>query len=317
MTVKYQQNKYTYFKADILADDGWNIGYAALPIDVGYAAAKIGSLSVHWENSTKRFYKWQTKIYANSIRHFMDDTKRPNVPMHMDMPGKSKTIGIYSEGELLLKHQQKLLLRADGSSAFLKASMTMYQAGQSPMYMLTWPDNRKNQFGISASWLWQPDSLWQLQVTGRTDIITSQLVSSEAKDQVNIFSNSFTGRNDFLKNLSAQLSKKINSRLNINGGISYTERIPTASELFGFYLFNSSDGYDYIGNTELKVEKSLQAELSFIYNWHKSRIQLNGYYSRVANFISGKIDPVFNTMTIGAKGVKNILQYSLCNYCMG
>lgn len=146
MTVKYQQNKYTYFKADILADDGWNIGYAALPIDVGYAAAKIGSLSVHWENSTKRFYKWQTKIYANSIRHFMDDTKRPNVPMHMDMPGKSKTIGIYSEGELLLKHQQKLLLRADGSSAFLKASMTMYQAGQSPMYMLTWPDNRKNYF---------------------------------------------------------------------------------------------------------------------------------------------------------------------------
>jgi len=146
LTVKYQQNKYTYFKADILADDGWNIGYAALPIDVGYAAAKIGSLSVHWENSTKRFYKWQTKIYANSIRHFMDDTKRPNVPMHMDMPGKSKTIGIYSEGELLLKHQQKLLLRADGSSAFLKASMTMYQAGQSPMYMLTWPDNRKNYF---------------------------------------------------------------------------------------------------------------------------------------------------------------------------
>jgi iron complex outermembrane receptor protein len=27
----------------------------------------------------------------------MDDTKRPNVPIHMDMPGWSKTYGYYSK----------------------------------------------------------------------------------------------------------------------------------------------------------------------------------------------------------------------------
>jgi len=305
LSVKYQQNKNTYFKTDILADDGWNIGYPALPMDVGYAAARIVSFSMHKENHDRRIYKWQTKIYANRIRHFMDDTKRPFVQVHMDMPGESKTFGIYTEAEASLNPKQKLIIRADGSSAFLKASMTMYQNGQPDMYMLTWPDNRKNQYGIAASWFWQPDSSMQLQITGRTDLITSGLVSRAAKDQVSIFNNSFTGRTDFLKNFSVQVSKKIARRLKLTYGASYTERIPTATELFGFYLFNANDGYDYIGNTKLKSEKSLQADISILYNWNRSRVQINGYYSRVFNFIAGRINPLLSTMTIGANGVKS------------
>lgn len=307
LSVKYQQNKNTYFKTDILADDGWNIGYPALPMDVGYAAARIVSFSMHKVNLPRRIYKWQTKIYANRIRHFMDDSKRPFVPMHMDMPGESKTYGIYTEAEISVNPKQKLILRADGSSTFLKASMTMYQDRQPDMYMLTWPDNRKNQYGISASWLWQRDSSMQLQLTGRTDLITSALVSEEAKDQVSIFNNFFTGRTDFLKNFSAQVSKKISRRLKLTYGISYTERIPTATELFGFYLFNASDGYDYIGNTELRSEKSLQADISILYAGNRSRVQINAYYSRVSNFIAGRVNPMLSSMTIGANGVKSFI----------
>ncbi len=307
LSVKFQQNKYTYFKADILADDGWNIGYPALPMDVGYAAARIASFSMHKENTAKRLYKWSTKVYANSIRHFMDDTKRPLVPIHMDMPGVSKTYGIYTEGEIKVNSKQKVLFRVDGSSTFLKASMTMYQTGQPSMFMLTWPDNRKNQYGISASWLWQRDSSIQLELTARTDFISSQLASTAAKDQVSIFSKSTEPRNDLLKNISVQVSKKVSKKLKLSSGISYTERVPTTTELFGFYLFNASDGYDYIGTTDLKSEKSLQADISLLYNWQRSRIQVNGYYSMVTNFITGKVTPSFSTMTIGANGVKSFI----------
>lgn len=305
LSVKFRQTTHRYFKADVLADDGWNIGYAALPMDVGYAAARIASLSWYTENAVQKMYKWQVKIYANKVKHFMDDSKRPLVPMHMDMPGTSSTIGAYTEGELRLNKKQKLLFRADGSSAVLKASMTMYQTGQPAMYMLTWPDNRKNQYGIAASWLWQPDSLLQLQVSGRSDIVSAQLISAAAKDHVAIFDNTFNGRADILKNISAQLSKKLNQSIKLSAGIGYTERLPTASEMFGFYLFNAGDGYDYIGNPELKLEKSVQIDLALLYNQKKSRIQINGYFSRVRNFIAGKINTAFSTMTIGAHGVKS------------
>ncbi len=304
LAVKYQLNKTSYFKADVLGDDGWNIGYPALPMDVGYAAARIYSFSYLKNDNTKRIYKWQTKIYGNNIRHFMDDSKRPFVPMHMDMPGSSKTYGLFSEAEVKINNKQKLLLRADGSATFLKASMTMYQYGQAPMYMLTWPDNRRDQYGISASWLWQADSLTQLQLTGRADYFSSVLTSIEAKQQVGIFSNNFKSRNDFLKNLSAQLTRKLGRRIKVTAGAGYSERMPTASELFGFYLFNASDGYDYIGNPYLKTERALQADIAVLYSWKRSRVQVSGYYSKVKNFIAGGINSSMSSMTIGAKGVK-------------
>jgi len=183
----------------------------------------------------------------------------------------------------------------------------MYQPGELPMYMLTWPDNRKNQYGISASWLMQIDSTVKLQVTGRTDFITHNLVSQEAKDQVSIFGYPSANRNDLLKNLSVLFSKKLSQKIKVSASIAYTERMPTASELYGFYLFNSNDGYDYIGNPKLNIEKSLQADLSAIYNWKNYRVQLSYFYSSLFDYITGTINSSFSTMTIGANGVKEFI----------
>lgn len=304
-STKYQLNENSYLKVDLLGDDGWNIGYAALPMDVGYAAARIGSLSYHRLQLTKKISQWSVKIYSNSVRHFMDDSKRPSIAMHMDMPGESKTDGIYTEGECNLNKKQKILFRVDGSTTYLKASMTMYQPGQPSMYMLTWPDNRRLQSGVSFSWLYQMDSSLQLRLNNRVDYIASKLISTEAKNQVAIFDPSFQGRTDLLKNSSLQLTKKINPRIKLISGISYAERFPSANELFGFYLFNAGDGYDYIGNPNLKSEKSLQADLTLKYSTKHINLQLNYYVARVPDFIVGKLNPAFSTMTIGAKGVKN------------
>ncbi|MFN8251012.1 MAG: TonB-dependent receptor [Ferruginibacter sp.] len=311
-SVKFQQNGHTYLKADLLADDGKNIGYSALPMDVGYAGARIASLSMHKERISKKLYKLQVKIYGNSIRHFMDDSKRPAIAMHMDMPGWSKTYGSFAEAEMKINHKQQLLLRADASSTFLKASMTMHQNGQPDMYMLTWPDNRRNQYGAAVTWRWLPDSTLQLQVNARADMNHSLLVSSEAKAQVSIFSNYFSQRNDLLKNIAAQLSRQYGT-VKFTAGLSYSERMPTASELFGFYLFNASDGHDYIGNTALKTEKAVQADLAAVYTHRRSRVQLSGYVSKVQDFISAQVNPSFSVMTIGATAVKT---YSNISYAL-
>lgn len=304
LSVTFKQNTFNYYKINLLADDGWNIGYAALPMDVGYAAARIGSVSFHHENQSKKIYKWMAKLYTNRVRHFMDDSNRPQLAMRMDMPGKSSTSGGFAEAEMRFSGKHKLFVRADASSTYLQASMTMHQNGQPDMYMLTWPDNRRNQLGVSASWSWQPVSSIQWQILGRADIISSRLATAEAKDHVAVFDNSFRGRNDLLKNLSAIFSKKMGDRFKITAGAGYTERMATASELFGFYLFNASDGFDYIGNPSLKPERCYQADLSLTYTYKRNSIRLNGYYNKVMNFIAGKVNPAYSSMTIGANGVK-------------
>ncbi len=302
-SARYRYSANTYLKADLLADDGWNIGYPALPMDVGNAKARMASLGLENEDRSRHWYHWTAKIYANQVHHQMDDTHRQNVPMHMDMPGQSSTLGAFAEGNRSLGNSQNLLVRADVSSTFLQASMTMYPLGEPPMYMLTWPDNRRNQAGASLVWQWHADSLVTVRVSGRADIVNSHLTSQEAKDQVSIVGSS-ESRTDFLKNISAQVSRKFSQAWLATATLGYAERMPTAGELYGFYLFNARDGYDYIGSTTLKTENALNAEASLAWQKPGVRLQMNAFYSQIANHITGVVDPTLSTMTIGAKGVK-------------
>jgi iron complex outermembrane receptor protein len=185
--------------------------------------------------------------------------------------------------------------------------MTMYQQGQLPMYMLTWPDHRKYQTGSSASWLVDLDSLWSLRLNGRLDLKNYRQLSEDAKEEVAILGYPDGDRNDMLKNFSVQVSRKITSALKTNFVLSYVERVPTGSELYGFYLFNSQDNYDYLGNPELMKETSFQAEASLIFQKGSNRLQLTGFYNRIYNYITGLIDPSISSMTIGASGVKSYI----------
>lgn len=304
ITALYKLNKKWTAKADILLDDGWNIGYPALPMDVGYAGARIAALS--WRN-TSRMGNWQEtefKIYANSIRHFMDDSHRINVPMHMDMPGESRTYGGYASSKLVLNRNTLLDLKADWSSTFLKASMTMYQQGQLPMYMLTWPDNNTLQSGLGVVLNKRIDSASQFKISARADLFSKSLTTQNAKDQLSVLNNPVKDLNRILKNIAVEYSYRFNEQLKLKTILSYSERMPTSSELYGFYLFNAFDGYDYIGNTLLKPENAWKAEANISGRSGIFQYGLTGYISKINNYIMGFYQPGLSTMTIGANGVK-------------
>lgn len=292
-----------YLKVDLLADDGWKIGYPALPMDVGYANARIGAVSVVKEDNSGRWEKMEAKLYANKVTHYMDDTHRPNVPIHMDMPGESVTKGFYAEGTKK-SGRGKLTLRADASVTALAASMTMYQSGQSPMYMLTWPHNRQVQSGIAAQYVMRMDSITQIRLNGRADVSTFALTSQMGKDQLAVFNYTEASTNFFIPSLSLQVNRKLFGQLKGSLSVGINGRTPTASELFGFYLFNQFDGYDYIGNPALKQEWGQLAELTLSFQQSNWKAQATGYISRVKNYIFGAHTPSFSAMTIGAKGVK-------------
>lgn len=310
---KYRLNDQWYLKASLLADDGRNIGYPALPMDVGYASARIGSVGLVMDNSLKRWNYFEARIYANKVKHFMDDSHRPNVPMHMDMPGSSFTAGMFAEGRRRIAANRQLSIRMDVSTTDLWASMTMYQPGQTPMYMLTWPNNRQVQAGLAAQYNRKLDSITQIQFNARADNSLFRLTSSMGKDQLKVFGYEQHQRNFFLPSLSVQISRKLYRKLNGSISIVSNGRAPSASELYGFYLFNQFDGFDYVGNPGLKAERSVLGEASVDWQSSRLKIRLTGFYSRVGNYILGEKVPALSTMTIGAKGVKAYRNISHAN----
>ena len=301
----YKLSNKWQIKTDLLLDDGWNIGYPALPMDVGYAGAKIGSLSLMKLGGISKWINTEFKVYGNSIDHAMDDTHRKNVAMHMDMPGTSKTIGGYMGTTFRWSNRKQLQIRADVSSTDLYASMTMYQAGQTPMYMLTWPNNNSIQTGISATYFYNPDSLSVITISSRIDEFINSLSTQEAKNQVSGMNRPTDNINQFLKNLSVGYNYRFTKHFKASASVAYAERMPTSTELYGIYLFNAFDNYDYLGNTLLKPENAWKADLNFIYQSSDIQVSLTTYFSRVNNYILGVYQSGLSTMTMGANGVKN------------
>ena len=87
-------------------------------------------------------------------------------------------------------------------------------------------------------------------------------------------------------------------------GLGYGERAPSVSEGYGFFLFNSFDNFDYIGNPTLKNEKAIEANAKANYRNNKFHIGIASSYFHIMDYILGNIDNSLNSMTINADGVK-------------
>ncbi len=311
----FDKNK--LLEGSIIYDKATNVGYPALPMDVSLAEAVITSLKFEYvpeskeiasataDRSNLAMTNWETKIYYNTISHKMDDTKRPSVPIHMDMPGWSDTFGFYSKAKGVLRSHHFL---ADLNSFYNRsvAEMTMYPADSNEklMFMYTWPDVK-----TFYTALFLEDNI-ALNCHSSLKFSTSfanhynQVSSELGLESLQIFyPNMKDSKNRILPSISSNYSYDENG-FSYGFGLGYGERAPSVSEGYGFYLFNSFDLFDYIGNPELKNENSLEGSASIGYKTQKWSAKMSSSYFHISNYIVGKPDETLVPMTIGASGVK-------------
>ncbi len=290
--------------ATLIYDQANDVGYPALTMDVSLARAIIASASYNQDTLFGKLNKWESKAYYNTVKHVMDDTKRPNVPIHMDMPGWSETFGAYSQANLKLE-KHNFFFKLDGFYNKSLAEMTMYpvNTAELPMFMLTWPDVRTINAGFYAE-----DNISlneaSLKLSTRLSYHSNSVEDDFGLNSLKIFYPDMERTNTrFLKSFSAQYHKMLND-FHLEGGISYGERAPSVSEGYGFYLFNSFDNYDYVGKPDMNTESSADANLSLTYKKPVFEVTAAANYFHIFNYIIGKVDKSLSAMSIGADGVK-------------
>lgn len=303
-SAKYMPRERQILRLDLIIDEGYNIGYAALPMDVLYAKARIGGISLEQFYQKGFFERGEFKFYANRVKHAMDDTDRPDVPMHMEMPGLTETIGSYAD----LRYKRsahKGILRLDLFRTRSRAEMTMFPAEELPMFMLTWPDIVKQSAGVYLRDVWELRSGNRIGVNFRFDFVSSQSVDQFGIAQASVF-NQNIGETDlrFLRNAGLSYTAKLKQNWKYWVTCGFVERSPSTTEQYAFYIFNAMDGYDYIGNRSIRNEKAWQSDLGL--EWKRSRITwiVSAFHYRIQDYIMGKIEPEYDAMTIGARGVK-------------
>lgn len=318
--VKYNSDKISSFKADILFDLAHNVGYPALPMDVSLAQALLFAVEYQRKNTTEL----KAKIYFNQVVHIMDDSKRDSlyllknkpvgksdsVYMRMDMPGKSSTLGAYVQLIIPWNTVNKLTVKADNYTNNSIAEMTMHMryvgfAPEPSMYMQTWPAMLRNVSGIFVENSTYLSDNFTLVANGRVDYNIDHLQSKYGQEQFSVFNYSLPKtQSKLVKSLNLSAQYRFSKSISLIASTGYAERMPTIGERLGFYLFNAYDGYDYIGNPYLKAEKSnfFRADLQFTQS--NIKVNFNQSFSLIQDYIMGITNSQIFAMNFYAKGIR-------------
>lgn len=305
VTSGFKLSKNKLVEGSVIYDKATDVGYPALPMDVSIAEAIITSLKYEYAPINSVVTHWETKVYFNTIMHRMDDTKRPFVPVHMDMPGWSKTYGYYSK----IKAKQgnhNLLLNLNSFYNKSLAEMTMYPAdpNENLMFMLTWPDVSTFYNGLFLEDNYALNCHSSIKFSGSIGSHSNKIESEFGLNSLQIFYPEMKAQKErFLKSFSSNYNSSENG-LEYGFGAAYGERAPSVTEGYGFYLFNSFENYDNIGNPNLKNEKSLEGNVFIGLKNEKRSVKISSSYFHISNYIVGKPDASLVPMTIGATGVK-------------
>jgi iron complex outermembrane recepter protein len=300
---KWKDNN--FLEASLIYDRAVDVGYPALPMDVSLAKALISSLRYQRLRLSDRVHAWDTKIYHNTVTHTMDDADRPDVPIRMDMPGWSKTYGLYSRvtGHLN-KHRWKMTASAYHNRALAEMTMFPNDPSSSEMFMYTWPGVRTSYGGLHLEDQFSFKERHTFRFSAATGFHRNWVAEELGLNSLQIFFPDMSAsRSRFISSISAGYSTTWKG-WEWSASTGYGERAPSISEGYGFYLFNSFDGFDYVGNPLSPNERALEWHTQL--QWRKGtfKTMLSGSYFYFLQYLIGVPEQDISPMTIGARGVK-------------
>ncbi|SHK91462.1 iron complex outermembrane recepter protein [Chryseobacterium contaminans] len=300
--IAYKTSPLSSVRVDAIFDMAKNVGFPALPMDLWLSRAMITSASYKQLFKESLIKSWDTKIYYNTIEHYMDDTKRPENLVHMDMPGWSTTYGLVSS--LNLKKERY-------TSAI---ELNMYN-NTSIAEMRMYPQDRKNRTMFAYSWPWVTTRFAGLSMNNSWEISDKSKLNVGGSLGLNYNKSKYPEFNWIFHPGASQQKTRIlpslhagyqctENHFSFSVGTGYGHRAPSVSEGYGYYIYNSFDRYDYVGNPDLKNEISYETNASAGFKNEKMSIEAKVNYFYIQNYIIGKILSLGSPMNYQSVGVK-------------
>ncbi|WP_284460112.1 TonB-dependent receptor [Chryseobacterium sp.] len=300
--IAYKTSPLSSVRVDAIFDRAKNVGFPALPMDLWLSRAMITSASYRQLFNEGLIKSWDTKIYYNTIEHYMDDTRRPENLVHMDMPGWSTTYGLISSIHLKKERYTSAI------------ELNMYN-NTSIAEMRMYPQDRKNRTMFAYSWPWVTTRFSGLSMNNSWEISDKSRVNFGGSLGLNYNESKYVEFNWIFHPGASQQKTRIlpslhagyqftEDHFSFSVGTGYGHRAPSVSEGYGYYIYNSFDRYDYIGNPDLNNEISYETNASAGFKNEKMSIEAKVNYFYIQNYIIGKILSLGSPMNYQSVGVK-------------
>lgn len=313
----YKTSELSSLRVDAIFDVAKDVGYPALPMDLWLSRALITSVSYKQLFEEGLIRVWDTKIYFNAVEHYMDDTTRPENLVHMDMPGWSTTYGLLSKINLKRGgYSSEVQLNAYDNLSIAEMRMYPQDRSKRTMFAYSWPSVTTRYVGLSMNNSLEITQKSQFNFGGSLGLNYNH---SEYVDFNWIFHpGAPQEKTRFLPSLYAGYSVDV-KQLSFSFGGGYGHRAPSVSEGYGYYIYNSFDRYDYIGNPDLKNEISYEINASAGFTREKFSLQAKANYFHIENYIIGRILSMgspMNYQSVGVKGYTSLDYATLFNFSL-
>lgn len=304
-------------RVDAIFDKAKDVGFPALPMDLWLSRAIITSASYKQLFEAGAIRAWDTKIYFNAIEHYMDDTTRPENLVHMDMPGWSTTYGLVSKINLK-KNRYSSEIQLNAYENLSIAEMTMYPQDRSKktMFAYSWPEVTTRFASVAMNNSWDISEQSRMNFGGSLGLNYNH--SKFVEFNWIFHPGAPQEKNRILPGVHASYQLHIN-QFDFSVGTGYGHRAPSVSEGYGYYIYNSFDRYDYIGNPDLKNEISYEANASAGFKNEKMGINATINYFHIQHYIIGRILSMgspMNYQSVGVKGYTSLDYAKLFNMAL-
>ncbi len=308
MNSGYQKNNYKLdfvnrfglrhlLEFSFIGDNAGDIGYPALLMDARKTKSQIYRLEHKWNSPFPGFQSLNSMFYFNRIEHWMDDfqrdvTRRSVMPnMYMPMFGKTKTLGFIEEFKFTRpNHLLKVILDVYRLAAFADMKMISIFPQVSDMYVLNIGDAILYNTAVVLDYHWMLSRRWRWRSNLRVDDSNRDIRDENGRRLLSGFWNTGDIKQTYAAfSASAAIEYGITKNQTLQLALAQSERLPTHSENYGFYLYNYTDGYFYTGNPLLQPERSCQAEIVFERTTAAAQFRLNTYFNNIQNYISGLV----------------------------
>ena len=313
----YKTGDFSALRVDAIFDMAKNVGYPALPMDLWLSRAIITSAAYKQLFQEGLVRVIDTKVYFNAVEHYMDDTTRPENLVHMDMPGWSTTYGLVSKANLKSGgYSSEIQLNAYNNTSIAEMRMYPQDRSKRTMFAYSWPWVTTRYAGLSMNNSWDLSENSHLNFGGSLGVNYNH--SKYVEFNWIFHPGAAQEKTRVLPSLHASYNWR-KDHLSFSLGSGYGHRAPSVSEAYGYYIYNSFDRYDYIGNPNLKNEISYETNASAAFNHDQFGIEAKANYFYIQNYIIGKILSLgspMNYQSVGVKGYTSLDYAQLFNLAL-
>ncbi len=295
LAIRYDLSEQHYIELRYLGDLFYDVAYPALIMDARHSAFHLPSFTYSWKD------KATLRLYFNTIFHDMSDEGRSETEirtriimpgMYMPMKGRTSSAGAIAEITYFQTQIWKLTQRSEYSYHTAQGSMDMYllNGGASVMRLLNLADIRFHQTthrillgrryikgGVSG---YLSGSFFAYEVGDTLEFAPLRVYQEQYGG------GSIPHRRFFTYQVGLEAARKLSPSLEVFSTLSYGTRPPTHMELYAYYLYVPMDNSIQMGNSTLRPERLLRADIRFAFRKADWLVEGGAYLNYMEDYIS-------------------------------